>query len=93
MTLPSWTGGRRRLASLGSQQTGVAHEAEHSVLADVQLVFSSQMAPYLAVAVAGKGALDDHPSDPLGELVVADEGLWTRPDPESIASATPVIDG
>ena len=78
---------------LGSEQAGVAHEAQHPVLAHMELVFSAQTGPYLAVALAGKGALGDHPSDPLGELVVADEGLWTRSDPEGITSASPVIDG
>ena len=39
---------------LGSEQAGVAHEAQHPVLAHVQLVFSTQVGPHLAVALAGR---------------------------------------
>ncbi len=49
-------------------------------------------APHLSMSLAGKGALGDHPSDPLGELVVAHQGLRTGPDPERITPAAPVID-
>ena len=42
---------------LGSEQAGVAHEAQHPVLAHVELLFPAQVGPHLAVALAGEGAL------------------------------------
>ena len=61
MTLPSWSRGRRRSwHPLGSQEAGDAHEAQHPVLAHVELVLPSEVGPHLAVALAGEGAVDDH---------------------------------
>ena len=41
---------------LGSEQAGVAHQAQHPVLAHVELVLTAQVGPDLAVALAGEGA-------------------------------------
>ena len=41
---------------LGGEQAGVAHEAQHPVLAHVELVLPPQVGPDLAVALAGEGA-------------------------------------
>ena len=78
--------------SLRCEQPRTPHQAQHPVLASVDLMVSPQPSSHLAVALSGKGAVHDHLADRLGELVVADVGLGARSAPGGLADRTAVID-
>ena len=53
-------------------------------------MLAGQPGPDLAMALAGEGALHDDLADQLGELGIADLGLWTPPTTPDVSAGTSV---